>query len=359
MRVLFVVRPSVYERGGGDMTQALFTKRGLEEAGVEVELSNATEPDARGFDIAHVFGIFDPEVSAPQIAACKRAAVPVALSPIWWDLYDFMGESRACDRIMSGPERLIEKRLAALRKTEPDRLHRSNERRKYRDRIALQTSLMRAADVLLPNSAIEAHAYFTRLGLQDRPTVVAYNPVDVPQPNPPAGPRSGIVCAARVESKKNQAMLLYALRDLNVAITLIGGTHQSDYLKICERWISPNVRLLGNVPHEEVLRICATSLVHVLPSWAETPGISSLEAAAAGAHVIAGNNGSEVEYFGELAGYVDPRNPGEIRAAVERALAMPPREPGDALYKRRAAFSVPELAKRTIEGYRLALVLSS
>jgi glycosyltransferase involved in cell wall biosynthesis len=353
VRVLFVVRPSVYERGGGDMTQALFTKRGLEDAGVAVELSNAAEPDARGFDIAHVFGIFDPEVSAPQIAACKRAGVPVALSPIWWDLYDFMGQSRACDRIMSGPERLIEKRLAELRTTAPDRLHKRNERRKYRERILLQTSLMRAADVLLPNSAIEAHAYFTRLGLQDRPTVVAYNPVDVPQPNPPSGPRNGVVCAARVESKKNQATLLYALRDLDVDVTLIGGTHQADYKKICDRWIRPNVRVLGNVPHEEVLRIFATSAVHVLPSWAETPGISSLEAAAAGAHVIAGNNGSEVEYFGELARYVDPRNPAEIRAAVIAALAKPARQPGDALYQRLATFNVPELARRTIEGYHL------
>ncbi|HTA38983.1 MAG TPA: glycosyltransferase family 4 protein [Candidatus Acidoferrales bacterium] len=355
MRVLFIVRPSVYERGGGDMTQALFTKRGLEEAGVHVDLAASLEPDARGYDVAHVFGVFDPEIAEPQMAACKRAGVPVALSPIWWDLYAFFGHSRACNRIMSGSERHIEERLERLGTTPSHRLLRRNETRKYHDRIKLQTRLMRAADVLLPNSYIDARHYFHQLRLEDRPTVVVPNPVDVPQPNPPSGPRSGIVCAARIEEKKNQAILLYALRDLDVEITLIGGSHQPEYMDICKRWIRPNVRVLGNVPHEETLRIMTRSAVHVLPSWAEIPGISSLEAAAAGARVIVSNNGTEVEYFGELADYVDPEDPRGIRAAVERALSRPAREPGDALYRKLEAYSVAQVAERTLAGYRLAL----
>jgi glycosyltransferase involved in cell wall biosynthesis len=355
VRALFVVRPSVYERGGGDMTQALFTKRGLEEAGVEVDVVASLEPDARGYDIAHVFGVFDPEIAEPQMAACKRAGVPIALSPIWWDLYDFFGHSRACNEILSGPERRIEERLEKLKRTEPEKLLRRNETRKYRDRIALQVALMRAADVLLPNSNIDAHHYFHQLRLEDRPTVVVYNPVDVPTPHPPAAPRAGIVCAARIEEKKNQAMLLYALRDLDVEITLIGGSHQPVYMEICKRWIGPNVRVLGNVEHAEALRIMARSALHVLPSWAEIPGISSLEAAAAGARVIVSNNGTECEYFGELADYVDPEDPRGMRRAVERALALPPRQPGDALYQRLEAFSVARVAERTLDGYRLVL----
>ena len=49
MRVLFVLRPGIESRSGGDLTQALFTKRALEEAGHEVEVAGTLEPDARGY----------------------------------------------------------------------------------------------------------------------------------------------------------------------------------------------------------------------------------------------------------------------------------------------------------------------
>jgi len=354
LRALFVVRPSVYERGGGDMTQALLTKRGLEAAGVRVEIAATDAPDARGFDIAHVFGVFDPELAAPQIAACKRAGVPVALSPIWWDLYDYFGRSRACERILAGPERRIERALQRLQTADTRTLLKRRETERYATRISAQTALMRQADVLLPNSAIEAHFYRQRLRLHDRPTVVVPNPADLPPPVA-GGPRAGVVCVARIEEKKNQAMLLYALRGLDADITLIGGSHQAQYRKLVDRWITPRVRTIGNLAREEVFRLLAGAAVHVLPSWAETPGIANLEAAAAGARVVVSNDGTESEYFGELADYVDPLDPAGIRATVERALSLPPREPGDALQRRLASFAIDTVAERTLAGYRIAL----
>ena len=149
-------------------------------------------------------------------------------------------------------------------------------------------------------------------------------------------------------------MLLYALRGLDADVTLIGGSHQSEYRKLCDRWMTPRIRTIGNLTHEDVLRELSRAAVHVLPSWAETPGIANLEAAAAGARVIVSNDGTESEYFGELADYVDPLDPAGIRAAVERALALPPREQDDALHRRLADFSVAVVAERTLAGYRLA-----
>lgn len=357
MRVLFVVRPSVFARGGGDMTQALATKRGLEESGTVVDLVAELEPDARGYDIAHVFGVFDPEIAEVQIRACRRSGARIALSPIWWDLFELFGHTRACDRILAGPEAAIERRLARLRATPSERLLSRNERRKYARRLALQVALMRDADVLLPNSEIDARHYRYDLHLHDRPIVVVYNPVDIPPVLYPAAGRSGVVCVGRIEEKKNQALLLYALRGLDADVTLIGGSFEPPYMEICRRWIGPRVRVLGDIPHEAALAHLAKAAVHVLPSWAEIPGIASLEAAAAGARVVVSNNGTETEYFGELADYVEPEDPIGIRTAVERALALPPRQPGDALYRRLEAFSVAEVARRTLDGYALATAL--
>ena len=94
---------------GGDITQAQITKRGLAAVGVTADILAKLEPDVRGYDLAHVFGAFDPEICAEQVAACRRSGVRVALSPIWWDLYQFFGRSRACERILAGPARAVEK----------------------------------------------------------------------------------------------------------------------------------------------------------------------------------------------------------------------------------------------------------
>ncbi|HTX59653.1 MAG TPA: glycosyltransferase family 4 protein [Verrucomicrobiae bacterium] len=355
MRALLIVRPSVHERGGGDMVQALYTKRGLEAAGVEANVVSTLEPVTHGYDVAHVFGVFDPEVCAPQMAACKRAGIPVALSPIWYDLYEYYGRSRAAERILAGPQRRIERELARLQVASPDTLLRRNERRKYAKRVEWQTALMREAGVLLPNSAIEAHALSRRLRLHDRPIVVVHNAFDPPSAIERGGARSGVVCVARIEEVKNQAMLLYALQGLDADVTLVGLAHQPHYSKLCRRFVTPRVHFAGVLPHAEVFALLARSAVHVLPSYRETPGIVSLEAAAAGARVIVSNDGTEREYFGELADYVDPLDPRGIRCAVERALALPPREPGDELDRRIAAFTARNVGERTLAGYRIAL----
>jgi hypothetical protein len=55
----------------------------LRELGVEVDLVATESPEVRGYDVAHVFGVFYPERAARQIAAVRAAGVPLVLSPIW------------------------------------------------------------------------------------------------------------------------------------------------------------------------------------------------------------------------------------------------------------------------------------
>jgi glycosyltransferase involved in cell wall biosynthesis len=355
VRVLFVVRPNAYGRVGGDFNEALYKKRGLEAAGVRVDIAATLEPDARGYDVAHIFGVFDPEVAQPQIDACKRAGARIAITPIWWDYFEFYGRSRGCERALASPRRSIEGRLARVRRSKAERFLRLGEKRKYPRRLAWQAALMREAHVLLPNSVIEAH-FIRKLPIVDRPMVVVHHAVDVPPVERASHARKGVLCAARIEPKKNQAMLLYALRGLDVEVTLTGACYEPEYLELCRRFMTPRVRWLGPLEtREEVLRLMSAAAVHVLPSWAELPGLSSLEAAAMGARVAVSNDGTECEYFGEHALYVDPQDPASIRAAVEQALSLPARERDDALDRRLARFTLAETVERTLQGYRLAL----
>lgn len=320
LRVLFVIRPDAGTRAGGDSVQANKTADELRALGHIIDVVPADTPDPRGYDLVHIFGVFDPPLARKQFDACKNANVPIALSPIWWDLTDFFARSRAVERTL-GKRRNVERRLERIRETPAQLLASRSERAKAAQRKALQAELMREAAILLPNSLIEAHSYVRDLGLQHPRVQVVPNAVeaallDAPLPDTP---RSGVLCVGRVESRKNQAMLLYALRDIDIEVTLAGECYDAYYRALCERW-NPRVRFTGAVSHGEALAMMRGALVHALPAWLETPGIASLEAAASGCAVVSGNRASEYEYFQDSAWYCDPGDPQSVRTAVLHAL---------------------------------------
>ena len=59
--------------------------------------------------------------------------------------------------------------------------------------------------------------------------------------------------------------------------------------------------------------------VHALPSWFETCGLSSLEAAAMGCNITITEKGFTREYFGDDAFYADPGDTESIFNTVEKA----------------------------------------
>jgi len=111
---------------------------------------------------------------------------------------------------------------------------------------------------------------------------------------------------------KNQLGLIRGLVDFPGKIVLIGqpSPQESKYYLACQEEASKrgNVVFIGHLPHEELPPIYQAAGVHVLPSWRETPGLASLEAAAAGCKVVSTSIGSAKEYFGEAAWYCHPMN---------------------------------------------------
>ncbi len=63
--------------------------------------------------------------------------------------------------------------------------------------------------------------------------------------------------------------------------------------------------------------------MHVLPSWFETTGLSSLEAAAMGCNLVITRKGDTEEYFGDMAYYCEPDDISSIREAVLNAYSAP------------------------------------
>jgi glycosyltransferase involved in cell wall biosynthesis len=361
VKTLLVVRPDARSKPGGDLVHAERTATALRALGAQADLVATDAPDPRGYDVAHVFGIFEPELARKQIAAVRAHGAPLALSPIWLDLRPFFATAPLVERALASRSAAgVEHRLARLRRIEARLPWQGSVARNADRRLAAQRALIAAADVVLPASDVEAYLYGERLRVTSVPFVVAPLGIDEEASaleRPRA--RSGVMCAGRIEPKKNQAALLYALRDVDVDVTLIGGAYDKRYLALCRRWATPRTRFVERVDQADVARMMALAAVHAHPSWLESPGLSSLEAAAAGARLVTGDRGCEREYFGAEIDYADPADPATIRAAVVRALERGARERGDALDRRLAAFTWQRHGEATLAAYGRAVAARS
>lgn len=352
-----MVRPDAAAKPGGDLIHAERTATALRGLGADVDLVATAAPDPRGYDVAHVFGVFEPATARAQIDALAAHGTPLVLSPIWLDLRAFFATAPHVERALAARTPAdVERRLASLHRIESQLPWRGSVARDADRRLEAQRALVLAADVLLPASEVEAYLYGERLRVSGVPFVVAPLGVDDDAFAVERAPaRAGVLCAGRIEPKKNQAALLYALRDVDVGVTLVGHAHDARYLALCRRWATARTRFVEHAPHDEVLRMMAAAAVHAHPSWLESPGLSSLEAAATGARIVTGDRGCEREYFGPDVDYADPADPATIRAAVLRALERGPRDRGDALERRLGARTWQRTGAATLEAYARAL----
>ncbi|HTD37549.1 MAG TPA: hypothetical protein VK669_08535, partial [Candidatus Limnocylindrales bacterium] len=208
MRVLLVVRPDAEAKPGGDVVVAERSLEALRAMNVDADLVATSAPEARGYDVAHVFGIFEPEFARPQLRALRASGTPVVLSPIWWDRSSFFVMSPHLERALRGGDaaRAL-RRIAELREAE-ERLCARPGRGALRRR-AEQAALLRMCDVALTASEIEAFACANGLRAPELPYVVApYGVDDDAFAVERTEVRSGVLCIGRIEPLKNQARLL-------------------------------------------------------------------------------------------------------------------------------------------------------
>jgi glycosyltransferase involved in cell wall biosynthesis len=141
------------------------------------------------------------------------------------------------------------------------------------------------------------------------------------------GIRDFVVQVGTISPVKNQLRLIEALFAMPVPIVIVGHTPaaMTDYARQCRERAAERGRVvfIDHLPAAELPGIYALAAVHALPSWRETPGLVSLEAAACGCRIVSTSIGSAPEYFGSHAWYCSPDSVPSIRRAVERALEAP------------------------------------
>jgi glycosyltransferase involved in cell wall biosynthesis len=342
--------PSASDLPGGHRVQFDLTSDALQRLGVPLRTATDPNPDMRDLDVVHGFGL-----SADQVQKCRSMGLRVALSTIYW----------GCDYRIKQPWKTQLRSLpwTAFRGI---RLSRAVFRghgevirvcfTEVRPELSMALAFA-AADVLLPNARGEGETLGRELGVAT-PCHVVPNGVSAGLFTPGDGSfeaRRRLLYVGRIEPHKNQLELIKAMDGTEIDLTIVGPPHPHHlaYFDECRRRGRGWVDFLGPMPHSELADLYRSARVHVLPSWFETTGLVSLEAAQSGCNIVTTERGYAREYLGDHAWYCEPSDSKSIRDAVLAAWNSPP----DTSLRARILdnYTWDHAAKATLQGYFRAL----
>ena len=141
------------------------------------------------------------------------------------------------------------------------------------------------------------------------------------------GMRDFVLCAARVEIRKNQLNLIRALRAEPLTLVFAGEILAPAYRAACEtaaRGGQVRVFFLSSLAPPLLASAYAAARVHALASWYDNFGLTPLEAAVAGCSLALSQECGARDYLQNDAHYFDPANLDEIRTAVLAAMDTRP-----------------------------------
>ena len=330
MRTAFITRSTLYNTPGGDTVQVLQTAKHLRNQGltVDVLLTNGVI-DYSKYELLHFTNITRPSDILYHI---HRSRKPFVVSPV---LVDYSEYDRLHRKGMAG---IVLRNFSSNNneyiKTCARWIRGKDSLRSvaylWKGQLRSIREVLRKAAAILPNSESE-YKKLTKLYGETKNYTVVPNGVDhalFHDRTETVKDDKLVLCAARIEGIKNQVNLIRALNDSPYTLMLVGSAapNQQAYFRACRKIASKNIVFREHVSQEALLAYYQKAKVHALPSWFETCGLSSLEAAAAGCNVTITEKGYTREYFGSDAFYCDPSQPESIYAAVETAAQQPARK---------------------------------
>jgi len=193
--------------------------------------------------------------------------------------------------------------------------------------------VMENADMVMPNTSDELRQIQQLFKIPNNKITIVPNGVDKKFAN--ATPElfkkkygdDNIILSVTMlgPERKNGLNLIKALGKIDHPSYIIGAFHaEGDYGKACKAELEkyPQIKHIGMFDHEDEMLASAyaAAKVFALPSWLETPGLASMEAALAGAEVVTTPIGGTKDYFCDYGIYVDPYSVDSIAAGIKTAL---------------------------------------
>jgi glycosyltransferase involved in cell wall biosynthesis len=323
MKILFITRSTLYKVPGGDTEQITQTAKCLNEIGIETDIRFTNEKiNYNNYDLLHFSNIIRP---SDILYHTQKTNKPFVLSP---NLVDYSEYDRQQRKGISGlvfklfPADVNEYLKTISRWLMNKDVLKTKSYLKKGHKYSVQ-EVLKKTSIVLPNSEAEQLTLQKTYSI-DRPFLIVPNGINTDifkQAGPFFKDDYLVVCAARIEGVKNQLNLIKALNDSPYTLLIVGeaAPNQKNYYKKCKQIAAGNIIFTGWLPQQQLAKIYKKAKVHVLPSWFETCGLSTLEAAAMGCNVVVTDKGYTREYFGDDAFYCDPCDPQSIRKAVGQA----------------------------------------
>jgi glycosyltransferase involved in cell wall biosynthesis len=323
MKVVFIARATLFTVRGGDSFQVTETARHLRALGVSVDVKLTHEQiDYDQYDLLHFFNIIRP---ADILCHIRKSGKPYVVSTL---LIDYSGYDKVQRKGISG---MLFRMLSA------DGIEYLKTIARYltgKDKLMTRTywwqgqrrsvkEILAGASLILTNSDME----YKRLVQQYRfpagclPVPNGLDPELFKYNDQTEKDNNLVISVARIEGIKNQVNLIRALNNTKYQLLIIGdyAPNQFPYYRECRKMAASNVQFVEHIPQAELVSYYQRAKVHILPSWFETCGLSSLEAGVMGCNIVITDKGYTREYYEDYAFYCDPGSPDSIRGAVEMA----------------------------------------
>lgn len=337
MKILLQGRVDVLKKMGGDSTLMMDIAKELTLRKIHCYINDIQTLALSKFDIIHFFGIMRVHDLYPYFLQAKKQQKKIIVTPIYEDLsyldrYGRVGLERFAANILPNDLKEVVKGLT----------------RGIRDIRQLKSAFLQfkfsyskqQRDILMSADHILATSYGEMSDLQKKFAIpksrFSIVPICINKENYQVskdlfvkkyGLRNFVISVGRIEPKKNQLGLIDALRDSRIPLIFIGNTnpYHKSYISTFFKKIKGNfyIRYLGMLERPMLLSSYAAAKVHVLASWFEVLGLSSLEAAVNGCNIVTTDKGYAREYFKDLAWYCDPQDPESIRRSVVEAYYQP------------------------------------
>ncbi len=354
-RVAYISRATLYSSAGGDTHQLEETARELRRQGLKVDIYLASQSiPYEEYDLLHFFNIIRP---ADILGHIDRTPKPFVVSTIFVE-YGDIGSGGWPSRIRRwfGADALEYGKVLARYLKSGEKIN--SRRYVYLGHRAALKEVARRAALLLPNSHSEYRRFCEHYGLSPRYRVIP-NGINLEYVRRRYAPDPDydqtVICMGRIEARKNQLQLIRAIKGTPYRLFIHGqpSPNNQAYYRKCLEEANDQVTIGGWLEPEALYRAYQNARVHVLPSYFETTGLSSLEAAAMGCQIVITDRGDTREYFEDYAWYCEPDQVESIREAIRNACEKV-RKPG---LKERilSQFTWARAAEETLKAYKEVL----
>ena len=311
MRIAMWIRCDAAATPGGDYTQLLNTKTELEKLGIETEVCLGVPP-ALPVDLVHAFNLTRLSDTFNAFRWANKNKLPFVVSSIWHSTEQM---SAFYKKKYQWPVNFpIFKYLGFKELFYASNLSMCSRIEIFYSFRNVLKKIITEADLILPNSPEEAKTLKQEVKVE-RTARIRVVPNGIQRDNPEMShiKQNILVCAGRIEPRKNQLNVINAFIDSelygNWKLVFIGKENRNDRLFI-EKFHSKleigKIEYLGVLNHDKALSMYRNAKAMILASHFETTGLVALEGLSLDCEVVMTNKGYNSFYFGDNVFYCDP-----------------------------------------------------